>query len=441
MGAPQQQAKVLRIGIIQAGKITEERLISRGESVTIGEAADNTFVLPQSALPRSFPLFVANGQGYNLNFNEQIQGKVSVGGNVLELETLRARKETKREKDWYVFPLNSEMRGKVTFNDISILFQFVPPPVAPIGGVGGELYLSWRSRVDWLMTGILAISLVLHFSFVFYTKSLAPPPEPAFTEIPERFVKLLKQPAPPEPEPEPEGPSEEEKAKDDGSKQPDPSEKADDKTKEKKPLTEEEKKAAARDKVASKGLLAVIGAKGLNTTGPRVADIMDAGPGGDLDQFLKSDASLAKAGTAGLRTGEYGHAPVDDIGGPEIAARDVNVDQRKSSGPKSKMDAPQDVIGSLDSKKIQSALAKYRPALDKCHTRALNLDPNVSGRVVVSVTLEPSGKVVDVAVIENTTGSTELEKCLILRMQKWQFPAYEGDVAQFNLPFVFTASG
>ena len=57
MASQTQPAKVLRIGIIQDGKIVRERLIKPGESVKVGESARNTFVFPKTSLPRAeFPL-------------------------------------------------------------------------------------------------------------------------------------------------------------------------------------------------------------------------------------------------------------------------------------------------------------------------------------------------------------------------------------------------
>ena len=50
---PINQPKILRIGVIQAGKIIEERLIRKRDSVTIGASPRNTLVVPASTLPRS----------------------------------------------------------------------------------------------------------------------------------------------------------------------------------------------------------------------------------------------------------------------------------------------------------------------------------------------------------------------------------------------------
>ena len=447
MGAPQQQGKVLRIGIIQGGKITEERLISRGETVTIGESAENTFVLPNSDLPRSFPLFVTGSKGYSLTFNDKISGKVSVKGAVLDLDALRGRPETKQEGNKYLFPLTTAMRGKVTLSDVSILFQFVPPPLAPVAGLGSDFYLSWQSRIDWVMTGVFAASLFIHLSLVLYARTLEPPPEPTFQEIPERFVRLLRsEEPPPPPEPEIEAPGDEEEVKKEEEKKPEepgPEEAVEEKPKEVVPQkSQEELREEARQKVNNRGFLAVIGSKS-NQNGPNmgaVADIMDSTAGQDLEKFVAAGASMEKAGTAsGLRTGEFGNEPVTAGDGPEIATTDVDVTKKKSSGPKSNISAPQDVVGALDSAKIASALGKYRSQVDNCYTKELNKNPKLGGRLVVTITLLPDGTVMDAAVIENMTGNSGIQRRLQVRIKRWKFPAFEGDISSFNAPFIFTA--
>lgn len=439
MAAPQQQGKILRIGIIQGGKITEERLIGRGETVTIGEASKNTFVLPTPTLPKSYPLFVASGQGYFLSFNKEIKGKISIGGTVEELEALAQRKETKKEKDTFLFPLTEEMRGKVAVADVSILFQFVPPqPVAAAGILETDFYLSWQQRVDWVMLGILLGSALFHFGFVFYTRSLPPPPEPTYQDIEDRFVRILSPEKPKEPPAEVKGdePAKVEEKQEDKSEKQDKQEKSD-----KPPPTEAERKQAIKESVKTKGMLALLGAKGTRPTGTGISDIMD-NTSGNLDKFLSSDASLDKAGQpGGLKGQDFGHAPVGDVTGPDIGTEEVKTAKRENKSPKSSIDKVQDLPANLDGAAIAATLGKYRGAIDTCYTKEINANPNISGRLRIAITIESSGKVIETRPVENTTGSEGLEKCLIGRMKYWKFPPFqEGDPVEFTVPLIFSGS-
>ena len=52
-GAAFPKVKILRIGIIQGGRIVEERLVRKRENITIGQSAKNMFIVLSNALPRN----------------------------------------------------------------------------------------------------------------------------------------------------------------------------------------------------------------------------------------------------------------------------------------------------------------------------------------------------------------------------------------------------
>ena len=125
--------KVLRIGIIQGGKIVEERIIRRRETVTVGPSEKANFVFAAQDLPSSrFELFETKGEEYTLNFIETMSGRISVGGTVAELADFRkSGKARARGKVWQL-PLDDQARGKIAVGESTILFQFVaPPPMQP----------------------------------------------------------------------------------------------------------------------------------------------------------------------------------------------------------------------------------------------------------------------------------------------------------------------
>ena len=49
--------KVLRIGLVQGGKVIEERVIKQRTHVTIGPSEKSMFVIPSKNIPPSFRLF------------------------------------------------------------------------------------------------------------------------------------------------------------------------------------------------------------------------------------------------------------------------------------------------------------------------------------------------------------------------------------------------
>src|SRR5262252_8637312 len=66
--------KVLRIGLVAAGRILEERIVKQRTSVTVGPSEKSTFVV-QANLPVQFKLFELIGGDYYLNFLDGMTGR------------------------------------------------------------------------------------------------------------------------------------------------------------------------------------------------------------------------------------------------------------------------------------------------------------------------------------------------------------------------------
>src|SRR2546430_1664882 len=60
--------KVLRIGLVQGGRVIEERIIKQRTSVTIGQSEKAMFVIQSTNVPSQFKLFELVGNDYYLNF-------------------------------------------------------------------------------------------------------------------------------------------------------------------------------------------------------------------------------------------------------------------------------------------------------------------------------------------------------------------------------------
>jgi hypothetical protein len=120
--------KILRIGIIQGGRIVEERLVRKRDDITIGQSAKNMFVVPSDALPRRWVLFQMHGNRYIAHFSDGMDARIAVGNEIISLAQLKQTgKIQKRGLSW-VLPLDERSRGKITLADMTILFQFVTPP-------------------------------------------------------------------------------------------------------------------------------------------------------------------------------------------------------------------------------------------------------------------------------------------------------------------------
>lgn len=127
------QKKILRIGIVQNGRIVEERLLRKRGDVSIGRGADNTFLIPSKDLPRSFKIFEETRNGYVMNFVKGMDARVAIDGKILTLSQILERGDHVRKgPDYYKLDLSHSSRGKLVIGEITVLFHFVvPPPEMP----------------------------------------------------------------------------------------------------------------------------------------------------------------------------------------------------------------------------------------------------------------------------------------------------------------------
>ena len=73
---------------------------------------------------------------------------------------------------------------------------------------------------------------------------------------------------------------------------------------------------------------------------------------------------------------------------------------------------------------VQRVFRQNRSALRYCHERELMQNPNLkSGRVVIQLDVDRSGRVLDAQIKTNTTGNASLATCLQRRHKRMRFPA------------------
>ena len=163
--ATQTGPKVLRIGLVQAGRVIEERIIKQRTSVTVGQSEKSTFVVPTPNIPPAFKLFELIGNDYYLNFVDGMNGRVALATGISDLANLRG--QAKRVGPAYQVRLTEEARGKVIIGDVTFLFQFVaPPPPQPRPQLPLSVKGGIASQIDWTLTIIAAFSFMFHFGFI-----------------------------------------------------------------------------------------------------------------------------------------------------------------------------------------------------------------------------------------------------------------------------------
>ena len=445
MAAQAQAKKVLRIGIIQDGKIVQERLIEAGETVSVGDGADNTFVFPKTRLPSNFEIFRVVDDGYALAFTEDMKGKISSGGAVVGLDKLRTDPSVEKGEASWLLPLTQQDRGKVTVDNVTILFQFVAPP--PVQAVKPLAAMDFRPRLfeedDPVFLGFMAVFSGLAAVLMIWVWNAPPPRELSIEEIPDRFTQLVLDPPTPVEAPEVEADivDPNQRSEQEPETEPEPT----NEPQEREPQTEVERARSASQQAAEvmgrSLMLQMITTAGANGEGV-AADLLSEGDGGiaDLDAALSEvgGVAVATADASGQRGGSgTGNEDVDigDLagvaggaaevgGGPEIEVQgDVNL----GSG---QIDSD---IG--DAESVRQVVQNNFGQLEYCYTQQLRANPSLAGRVEVEWYVRDR-RVTSATVFANTTGNSELGDCIVGKIKRWRFSeAVEGEILY---PFVFS---
>ena len=154
--------KVLRIGLVQKGRVIEERIIKQRTHVTVGPSEKNMFVISSGQVPGSHRLFELVGNQYALNFLDGMTGRLALPTGISDLNMLKGQAR-RTPQGAYQIALTEDSRGKVVVGDTTFLFQFVaPPPIQPKPQLPVSVTRG-GSSIDWPTTMIAAFAFLFHF--------------------------------------------------------------------------------------------------------------------------------------------------------------------------------------------------------------------------------------------------------------------------------------
>ncbi len=457
--------KVLRIGVIQGGKIIEERIVRKRETVTVGGSERNHFVVASQAVGGRFELFQLVGSDYILNFTDQMTGRVGLPAGVQSLEQLRTSGAARNAGAHFQVKLTDNSRGKVVIGDTTLLFQFVtPPPVQPRPQLPAAARGGFAKSIDWMFTAFVMFSFMSHFGLVVYLENADWPIDEGINVIPDRFADLILVPErPPEPEP------------DDNSNQPAPTAEAPQEKPSKgqdaepkgaeKPAgeTAAEKAAAVADSTARMAeeaasaaealLLGALSAEG----GGALADVLAGGAvTGNAEDVLAQAAGVGVAtdssggtlrtragGGTGDRTSGLGGLAASAGAGKTVgeggAITEKAVKGRLNAGKDADMEGGS---GDFDSKLVVAQFKARMRAIQICYEQQLRRNPGLQGKVTVQFTIEQSGSVSKATATENSTNDPAVAACVTDTVKRFRFnPGPEGGSVTFSYPIVFAPQG
>ena len=449
--------KVLRITVTHQSKIVEERVMMARETVTVGTDEKNTFQVRDHGAPATWAVFELAGSQYNLTYNADMSGHVSVKNQNLDFAALKAQNLSKAGNDRSHYLLDDSSKGQVQLSkDTTILFHFVDKPSKVVQKeLPDDIKDGWMKRFEPILMLSFIGSFIFHTGAGITVVSVDPPPPPSQEEL-KQWIAKVAAPPPVEEEEKPE-PEEEKKDEDKDSDKPAdkpaPEEKPEEKPAEKEPpknLKDAAKQAKAaeakrqdvRNQIASKGLLAMIGAVGEGDGA--LANVFSDGAaiGGDLSDALAGTAGvgIAASGSGIARKGGgSGGGSAADIGslgtsgGGKVKTKAKK--RTKVSGRVSAADV-EPLDGEIDSKAVKRILQRRGKMFQQCYETALKSNSKLKGKIVIEFTINSRGKVSDASAVKDSVGGG-VGKCVVSAMKRIRFPKPDDGEVTIQNSFVF----
>ena len=419
----------LRVGLVFEGQITAERLAQPGKPITIGSGRCD-LIVPE--MPRRSVLFEPRGHGFVLLARPGMTGRVALDSGVFELSGAPSQ----ARGDVRAVTLDEHSRGKVEIGAWTVLFQFVSTPL-----VAARPATDFRppllGETDHTFVGFLATFSAAAIALLSVAASTPIPDEVDISMAPERVIQQILLNTVPLPKPVVEevaaaAPQPTDRASRRAARQDD------------RELRQAQRAADRRtvaDRLASSplmaGLLGTHGASGRDdmftgsdTIGEQVRDALGhvsgedqaslgsmnlhAGPGGRGEDAYIGELGRGGGGTSHLGGPTSGRAP----------------SARADKG----FSLPPSAAGASE-EGIRQKVREYSGAVQVCYEQSLRSEPDLNGRVVLSLSLA-SGRVSEAVIVENSTGSQDLALCVEQRAARWKFDT--SVTLDFLVPFALS---
>ncbi len=451
--------RILRIGVLLGGNIVEERLVRKRETITIGQSVKNSFSIPIEGLPKTFPVFSYENGTYYLNFQDNMDGRISTGNTVHTLSQLKGHGAQRRGANW-AFALDERARGKVSVGAMTMLFQFVTaPPISPRPRLPASVRGTLADRIEPRLALILTLSVLTHFAVGLYAYTRDQVMERKVDRVARSF-QVGQYELPPEPPPvevavvvEAEEATAPKAAGTDSAKIYPHKETQ-------RPIRETQQResngvegspeeASVAEAIQSTALVgALTGSEG---PGGIFGIMTDTNQGAPLDASIahvkgKPTATIGSAVDRRQRvqgTGAIGTGQRTEVEGPKASdgvAKKVEekIKSRPTFGPIEELG-----FSDLDPAAVVKRIkGHYLAGIKHCHQRILKIDPRSQGKVTIRFTVAPTGRVTKARV---QGFDPTVDACIRGQAAKWRFssPKDEGKPtsADFEVPMLLKPGG
>jgi TonB family protein len=319
---------------------------------------------------------------------------------------------------------------------------------------------SFWGKTDFRFLLMALLSVVMHGAAVlyFHQVKIAPAKTKSIEEIPERFAKLIiEKPLPKDMKKNPAlngGAAASQKVQNNAEK-PDETVSSSAQSRTSAVVKNAVSKQVARveQKIRTVGVLGMLTGVGATAKGPSVVDVLGS-VNNKKERVQDLDKALAEV--SGL---QQTHS-IDIVQRKLVKSKDVEISHKetiddliagigaaKTSDLSKKGDIlisrPESIEGAASSNSkrdimaINAVVASHKTSVRMSYERFLKKTPDLSGKITVRFTIDASGNVTRMEILENTTGNKELEDEISRKVKMWKFESIpEGEVT-VTYPLVF----
>jgi TonB family protein len=383
-------------------------------------------------------------------------GKIALPGGVQKLEHLRETGAARNAGTHYQIKLADTSRGNIRIGDFTVFFEFVSaPPITPKPQLPAAVQRGFVKNIDWTFTTWVIFSYMLFFGFIIYMENADWKVETGVQDVPESLARLVFE-APIEP------PTVQEELIEEGESQ-EEEKKAAGKAPDKKPVKAEgrepadeepggataEGRARIAQEAAAQAEAMLLGA--LGGSGGALGDVLSGGAvtGNAADVLAQASgvgvATRSEAGTLRTRSGggsgqKAGLGSLKKGKGAGKAAQEGQAVKEREVRGNVGLSSGGDIGGSgeFDQALVQRQIKQRLKSITRCYESELRKNPNLSGKVTVTFTIQERGNVTNARASENTTGSPAVADCVTRTISRFRFnPGPDGGSVTFRYPFVF----
>ena len=436
----------LRVALIWNKTVLEERLLTEGETFTVGESARNNFVVPADKLPAKFPLFRAGRKrgSYSIGLSADLDGEVTINGDTRPIAAFAGSADNTVGGVPYKKIMPGDW-GTVQLGELAVFFQYVQPE--PRSSRKGLLVF------DEYVLSAVSISMIIQVGFLLtsiFTWKVDPTRIPTPQEEKEFAAEIQVRQLDKEQEvPLEEGEEEDTTAKQaegEEGKFGDPEEDPDKET----IVPKRDGKFVDKIDPRKVGVLDVM-AKNKKQIAGIISDaaamqnqiaVAMSGEGNTLQVGFGSGG----LGFKGTGTGGGGDAGVGriqgmgkiDTGGGMAAKAGLGAKKKRRVGKVNIRSGS--ATGFCKKGDIARVVRRRAAAIRSCYERRLQVKPKLSGKLSARWTIKADGSVGG-ASAGGSMSDSNVTNCVLRVIRRMRFRKPEGGVCIVRWPFVFSGGG